>query len=133
MAIKASGDFSVKKKPLLIILDDDSSDSGRVLCSALKQKYDALHCVRFKRDEALTFSKLQKHRDVITAVFSKTKAWKGAPSNWLIHSMKKLMKSSDVFISFGSPYLLNGIQKDITKIYAYWDSDICQKAVADLF
>ena len=154
MAIKVSGDFSVKKQPLLIILDDDSSDSGRVLCSALKQKYDALHCVRFKRDEALTFSKLQKHRDVITAVFSKTKAWKGAPGNWLIHSMKKLMKSSDVFISFGSPYLLDNIRDRIgdcprftdrakrsrrigtvpvVKIYAYWDSDICQKAVADLF
>ncbi|MBI4684565.1 MAG: hypothetical protein HY755_05150 [Nitrospirae bacterium] len=152
-ALKASGDYKIKGNPLLIILTDDSDESYRTLYAELRLRYQTLRCLRFKTGEDIKLNSFYERREIIVAVFSKTRAWKGGPSNWLRESLKKLGKRARVLISFGSPYLLDEMEGDnigdcprftdraeqsrrigtvpVVKINAFWDSDIAQKAVAE--
>jgi hypothetical protein len=41
-----------------------------------------------------------------------------------------MQNRADLFVSFGSPYLLDNIKG--AKIFAYWDSDSAQRAVAGI-
>ncbi|MEK7290153.1 MAG: hypothetical protein AAB422_07530, partial [Planctomycetota bacterium] len=68
----------------------------------------------------------------IVAVFSGIRAWKGGPSPWLLKCITELKDKAEIFVSFGSPYLLDRGGNDATRIYAYWDSEAAQKAAAEI-
>ncbi len=161
-AIKISGVIKPIKQPLLVILDDDMNSNppaspfikggqmriiekgsgrradvrrewkGRVFAERLGEKFSDFRAQVYSSSSEIQES-IPSKTSVIVAVFSSIKAWKGGASPWLLQSIKKLEDRAEVFISFGSPYLLNGIRGDTTKIYAYWDSDIAQRAVAEVF
>ncbi len=105
---------------------------GRVFAERLGEKFSDFRAQVYSSSSEIQES-IPSKTSVIVAVFSSIKAWKGGASPWLLQSIKKLEDRAEVFISFGSPYLLNGIRGDTTKIYAYWDSDIAQRAVAEVF
>lgn len=131
--ISVSGNIHIKRKPLLIILNDDiADDNGRVFLKGLKRRHSSLKHLIFRTGDDIRLNSLHKDRDVIVAVFSKIKAWKGGASVWLYEALKKLEGISNIFISFGSPYLFDGLKGDAAKIYAYWDSDSAQRA-AEVF
>lgn len=119
------------EKPLLIILNDDEKAKGQILIKELKKKYSGVKCLNFKKEDSLDLNAI-KGKDAIVAVFSKIKAWKGGSSPWIFKTLKKLEKTSRVFISFGSPYLIDNLSNNCTKIYAYWDSETSQEKVAEL-
>ncbi|MBI4690842.1 MAG: hypothetical protein HY754_11360 [Nitrospirae bacterium] len=131
-AIRVSGQIKEMKRPILIVLNDDNEDKGRSLISKLRVRYHNLRYFSFKAGEEINLSEIGS-AETIAAVFSGIKAWKGGPGPWLIKCLKELENRAEIFISFGSPYLLDNIGEDKTKIYAYWDSDIAQKAAAELF
>ena len=122
--------------------DKSLCEKGRVFAEKLKEKFPDLKLQIINRS-----SKIQKltppdNAFVIVAIFSETKAWKGGPSPWLLKCIKKLEEIAEIFISFGSPYILptptplpqgEGARGRGAKIYAYWDSESAQKAVAELF
>ena len=68
----------------------------------------------------------------IVAVFSSIRAWKGGASPWLLKCIEELENKARIFVSFGSPYLIDRVGNDTARIYAYWDSDTAQKAVAEV-
>jgi hypothetical protein len=66
---------------------------------------------------------------MIVAVFSETRAWKGGASGWLTRQIARFEKCADLYISFGSPYLLGGPGR-VPRICAFWDADPAQDAMA---
>jgi beta-glucosidase-like glycosyl hydrolase len=138
-AIKIDGQIEQIEEPLLVILNDDADIKDSTLIVELRRRRHAKH-LRFKTGDEILLRNISG-RQIIVAIFSGIKAWKGGASSWLLKSLKKLEGKADVFISFGSPYILpspnplpqgEGARGRATKIYAYWDSDAAQKAVAEI-
>jgi beta-glucosidase-like glycosyl hydrolase len=132
MAIKIDGQIRQIKNPLLIILNDDMENRGKTLIDRLKLRHPNLEFLRFKAEKNVSLNNIPENRELIVAVFSSIRAWKGGASPWLLKSIKRLERRADVIISFGSPYLIDNIRGDVIKIYAYWDSGAAQKAVAEV-
>ena len=192
MSLKIDGQIGPLKKPFLIILNDAEnapspiplprweglmgrvedvslSEKGRILAERLKEKFPDLKLQILKRSSRIQKLSVPDNASVIAAIFSGIKAWKGGPSPWLLKCIKKLEDRAEIFISFGSPYMMDGIGDcprffslanppecgtDTTpfksplkkgdlggcrigtvpavKIYAWWDSEAAQKAVAEV-
>ncbi|MDO9289422.1 MAG: glycoside hydrolase family 3 N-terminal domain-containing protein [Thermodesulfovibrionales bacterium] len=180
MSIKIDGQIRPLKKPFLIILNDAKDKKGNPLISALRLSHRNLKYLRVNDGDDSRLRSIND-RELIVAVFSSIKAWKGGPSPWLLKCIKELEDKADIFISFGSPYILDAIGKrigdypgffssanplssasrprrpecgtgttpfkspltkgdlkgcrigtvPIVKVYAWWDSDSAQKAVAE--
>jgi hypothetical protein len=144
-AIKVSGEIKIKGKPFLIILSDEENPpsppftkggmggfSGNVLAEKLKGKFPDLKLQIIKRDSEIQKVIFPDNSFAIVAVFSSIRAWKGGASPWLLKCIAELKDKAEIFISFGSPYLIDGVGNNTTKIYAYWASDAAQKAVAEM-
>ena len=191
MSIRIVGQIRPLKKPFLIILNDEEnvpssiplprgeglkgrvedvslSEKGRILAEGLKEKFPDLKLQILKRSSRIQKLSVPDNASVIVAVFSSIKAWKGGPSPWLLKCIKELEGKAGIFISFGSPYILDRIGDcprftdrakrsprtchcerseaistavrgrprirtvPSVKIYAWWDSDSAQKAVAEV-
>ncbi|MEW6214198.1 MAG: glycoside hydrolase family 3 N-terminal domain-containing protein, partial [Nitrospirota bacterium] len=133
-AINIKGEMKPMKKPFLILLNDDEAEKGGILINVLKSRYPNLRYISFCSQMPVIGSQFRDKigSQIIVAVFSRIKAWKGETAPWLKRAIKELEERAKIFVSFGSPYLFDGIKNDITKIYAYWDSETVQKAVAEL-
>jgi hypothetical protein len=127
-AIRLTGDFRIKGDLFLVILNDDEQSRGIVLARALKEKIPSVKIRIIRKGAEVEKIKISDKAYVVVAVFSETKAWKGGASNWLFKQMSWLQNRADLFVSFGSPYLLDNITG--AKIFSYWDSESAQKAVA---
>ncbi len=132
MSIKIDGQIRLMKNPVLIILNDDRDDKGKTLIDRLKLRHPNLEFLRFKAEKNVSLNNIPENRELIVAVFSGITAWKGGASPWLLKCITELKDKAEIFISFGSPYLIDGVGNDATRIYAYWASDTAQKAVAEM-
>ncbi|MBI5847296.1 MAG: hypothetical protein HZB31_04995 [Nitrospirae bacterium] len=130
-ALTASRRVSIKGTPLLVILNDDEDDKGMVFADHLKKQFPEMRIFRLKSGiDCKTFKKRQDEF-LIVAIFSETKAWKGGASSWLFDAIRSFSPGADLFISFGSPYLLEEVGKTPC-LYAYGDAGQPQEAVAGL-
>lgn len=132
MAIKIDGQLKPLRNPLLIILSDDANEKGMTLYTVLKSRYRSLKYLHFRQGEDLKSGGVMRGRELIVAVFSSIRAWKGGASPWLLKCIMDLKEKAEIFVSFGSPYIIDNIRGDVIYIYAYWDSDTAQKAVAEV-
>jgi beta-glucosidase-like glycosyl hydrolase len=130
-AIKISGNIKVKGTPFIVILSDDKNEKGKVFIQRLKEDFPDLRSRILNRDSLFQKVSLPDNAFVIVSIFSATKAWKGGPGRWLYEKISSLKDSADLFISFGSPYLLENI-KNVAKIIVFWASDSAQDATAQL-
>lgn len=123
----------------VLILDDDSLSRGKDFIQTIQVKYPEVESVYIdpmnlnsERDKVL--DKI-RGRSVILGIFSKISAWKGRSGitrelyNFLEDVL--MVSGSSIVISFGCPYILNGLKAD-TLISAYWDSILAQKEIAKL-
>ncbi|MBM4135550.1 MAG: glycoside hydrolase family 3 protein [Nitrospira sp.] len=134
-AINLKGEIRPIKKPSLIVLNDEEEEKGSVFIEELLFKKPELRYLSLKRQMKGIDSQLRNNtigKDIIVAVFSKIKAWKGGVTPWIEDTMKELGERTRIAISFGSPHILDSLKDDIIKIYAYWDSEVAQKTVAEL-
>ena len=144
-AIKVSGEIKIKGKPFLIVLSDEEKPpsppftkggmggfSGNVLAEKLKGKFPDLKLQIIKHDSEIQKVIFPDNSFAIVAVFSSIRAWKGGASPWLLKCIEELENKARIFVSFGSPYLIDRVGNDTARIYAYWDSDTAQKAVAEV-
>ena len=132
MAIKIDGRLKPLRNPLLIILNDDIGQKGNALYAELKSCYSSLKYLHFGQGEDLKSGGVLRGRELIVAVFSSIRAWKGGASPWLLKCITELKGKAEIFVSFGSPYLIDRVGNNTTKIYAYWASEAAQKAVAEV-
>ncbi len=128
-SIIPGGRFVFRKTPFLVILNDEDEDKGKALIMGLRRgikgmKYRIIS--RKSKDKGLL---LPEDVPIIAAIFSETKGWKGGAGSWLYEALSLLKERAELLISFGSPYLMNGINST-AKIPAFWDADSAQEAVA---
>ncbi|MFZ3123454.1 MAG: glycoside hydrolase family 3 N-terminal domain-containing protein [Thermodesulfovibrionales bacterium] len=144
-AIKVSGEIKIKGEPYLVVLSDEENPPlppftkggmggflGNVLAEKLKGKFPDLKLQIIKHDSEIQKVIFPDNSFAIVAVFSGIRAWKGGPSPWLLKCITELKDKAKIFVSFGSPYLLDRVGNDTARIYAYWDSEAAQKAVAEV-
>jgi hypothetical protein len=128
-SIISSGRFVLRKTPFLLILNDEDEDKGNTLIRNLRKGMRGMKYRIVSRTSTDKKIFLPEDIPIIVAIFSETKGWKGGAGNWLYEALSQLEKRSELVISFGSPYLLDGI-KGPAKISAFWDADSAQEAVA---
>ncbi|MDA8077832.1 MAG: hypothetical protein M0Z79_02725 [Nitrospiraceae bacterium] len=129
-SISATGLRSLRR-PFLVILNDDKEDRGGVLIKRLRKDIPGLGHLALNQGEEMNGCTPPQGADVVVAVFSETRGWKGGASAWLFRAMAGLDYRNSVFVSFGSPYILDPIKK-AAKVFAYWHSGTAQEAVADI-
>ena len=124
-ALRLHGRLAPLKRPTLVVLSDEGK-MGETLADGLGLEARTIHSSEelagFKRPEG----------DVILAVFSSIRAYKGGASRWLQDARDKL--KPDICMAFGPPALLEGIDMKVTKvrITAWWDGAPAQKAAAEV-
>ncbi|MBI5187606.1 MAG: hypothetical protein HZA07_00815 [Nitrospirae bacterium] len=106
-----------------------SEQKGRRFVETLREKFIGLNYLIIHRGSEIPWDTIPRGMGIIVAVFSEIRAWKGGASPWLLRQIKCLSDRAVLFISFGSPYLLEGLTP---KILAYWDSEPAQESVASL-
>jgi hypothetical protein len=123
-----SGSLRIDGRPLFVILNDEEDERGDVLARRLRKGLRGLTITRINRSSGEAALNLPKDARIIVAIFSETRGWKGGSSDWLYKALSGLAGKADIFISFGSPYLLDGIKG--ARLFAYWDCSYSQEAVA---
>ncbi len=126
-AIREEGPKKDLRRPHVIVLSDDG-DKGRPFVSELTKRYNGLQytCLTDGAPRALPAG----GQDLVVAVFSDTRAWKGGTAPWVKHVLGSIGDRADFAISFGRVHLLNKIGPGVRKIYAWWDSEEAQSEVA---
>ncbi len=129
-SLTSSGSLRFDGRPLLVILNDEEDQRGDILARRLRKGLRGLTITRINRSSGEAALNLPEDARVIVAIFSETRGWKGGASDWLYKALSGLAGKADIFISFGSPYLLDGIKG--ARLFAYWDCSSSQEAVARL-
>jgi beta-glucosidase-like glycosyl hydrolase len=131
MAITVEGQNRGKlKEPFVLLLNDEPIEKGDVFLNAMRHAYPRVtHCTIFPEDD-IPLSAFPEHFDLIVCVFSQVGAWKGTHAVWLRKTIQGLAGRARIFISFGNPYVIKGLE-NVTKIFAFWASESAQKAVAE--
>lgn len=128
-ALTMSGRFVVGDRPCLVILNDEADERGILLARMLRKELRGLKIVRANRSSQKAILTLPENSQIIVAIFSETRGWKGGAGDWLYKELDRFAEKADILISFGSPYLLDGIE-GVARLFAYWDSPSAQEAVA---
>ncbi len=115
--------------PFLIILNDEMTEKGEHLIRALKDRYPEIKSRSIHSTGGIPWSEIPKDHELIVCVFSSVKACKGKAA-WLHETIGTLEGRANIFLSFGNPYVIRYLRAEI-KIYAYWDSEAAQIAVAE--
>jgi hypothetical protein len=124
LAIRIEGPPMKVQYPFTIVLSDETDETGSTFLSILGGE-----CLLPRRGEEIAPEKIPAGHDVIVAVFSSVRAWKGGTSPWLRECLQEVEHLADVFISFGNPHILDGVRKGATKIYAHWSAPCVQKSM----
>ena len=133
-AVRLTNDFLIRGDLFLIILNDDEQRKGLALARELKKNVPSLKTRILRQGEDIRQLKVPDTSFVVAAVFSETKAWKGGASSWLYQQIAVIKNRAGLLVSFGSPYLFTQVKGRLNaaKIFAFWDSDPAQRAVAKI-
>ncbi len=126
-AVSVTGRCRCTGSPLVVILNDEAEEKGGDFVRALKEQYPVNRVVRLMRGHRLPTVRKRPEECLILAVFSDTRAWKGGASSWLRRQILRRRTDADILISFGSPYLLKGLES-VPLIRAYGDASEVQNA-----
>ncbi|HAM49794.1 MAG TPA: hypothetical protein DCP92_03550 [Nitrospiraceae bacterium] len=122
---------SAIKKPFLIILNEDRIEKKLSFIDELRKSYPDIRSRMLFPEEDISWEGIPQNSELIVAIFSVVKAWKGGASQWLEKSIHALDRKAKVFVAFGNPFTLRDVHEGVIKIFAYWDSEIAQEAAAE--
>lgn len=126
LAIKVEGSLGRMANPHIVVLDD-TGDKGAEFIAAMLEIWPAAIEHVYTGEGELT---LPPDSDVIAAIFSPVRAWKGGASGWIERELAALGDRARAVVSFGSPYILDAAPSHTARICAYWDHISAQKAAA---
>jgi hypothetical protein len=130
-AITVEGQVRGKiNKPFVLLVSDEQGEKGDVFMNAMRQAHPGLISRSIFPEDDIPLSALPADCDLIVCVFSQAKAWKGTHSAWLRKTIQSMADRARLFISFGNPYVIKGLEH-APRAYAFWDSDSAQKAVGE--
>jgi beta-glucosidase-like glycosyl hydrolase len=127
-AISVTGRCRIKGIPLVVILNDEEEEKGGTFIRSMGKSFPGTRAIALRPRSHRTTIRKGPGEFMVIAIFSETKAWKGGASAWLHKQAAMLRQNADLYVSFGSPYLLNNLGK-VPRICAFWDTDQAQEAV----
>lgn len=130
-AIRIPGGVTLRKDICVVLLNDEEEKRGEVFVRRLKEKARKIHLIAVNRGTAEQDIAVPGGASCLVCIFSATRAWKGGPGDWLPKKIAVLENRADLFISFGSPYLLEPVDAG-KRMRVYWDADAAQEAAAKL-
>ncbi len=131
MAVTVEGERRTElSKPFLLILKEDKQEKGSFFIQAMKKSFPDFGHMAIVQGDEIPWSQIPKDCDLLVAVFSQIRAWKGRTGAWLPNVIGALGEKTGTFISFGNPYVLRNVS-GAPRIFAYWDARPAQKAVAE--
>ena len=127
-AISVTGKCRIRGVPRIVILNDEEEAKGGTFTRSMAKCFPGTRTITLRPGPHRTAIRKGPDEFMIIAIFSETKAWKGGASAWLHRQAAMLRQDADLYISFGSPYLLDSLGK-VPWICAFWDIDQAQEAV----
>jgi len=127
-AISITGRCRIRGAPLIVILNDEEEEKGGAFIRSMGKYFPGTRTFMLRPGFRQPTIRKGPDECMVIAIFSETKAWKGGASGWLQHQAAMFRKSADLYISFGSPYLLNNLGR-VPRICAFWDADQAQDAL----
>jgi hypothetical protein len=131
MAVTVEGQEKGKlKEPFVLLVNDEQMEEGDVFLNALRHAYPGLAHSAISPEDDIPLSAFPEKCDLIVCVFSHVGAWKGTHAVWLRRTIQSLAGRARLFISFGNPYVIKGLE-NVTKMFAFWAAESAQKAVIE--
>ena len=127
-AVSSAGRWRIAGSPLLIILNDEEEEKGGALIRSMQTQFPGTRVFRLSPASGSPRIRKRTGESMIVAIFSETRAWKGGTGRWLDRQISRFRHEADLYISFGSPYLLDGLGQ-APRICAFWDADHLQEAM----
>jgi len=124
-AVAVTGRCRIKGGPLVVVLNDEDEEKGDPFIRSMQKYFPGTRAVKVRPGSPLPKIRTGPDASVIVAVFSETRAWKGGASGWLQRQTAICRKYADLYISFGSPYLLDHLGK-VPRVCAFWDAEQAQ-------
>ena len=121
-ALRLHGRLEPLERPTLVVVSDEGK-TGKTFAREFGLEARTIHS-----EEALAAFK-RPPGQVILAVFSSIRAYKGGAGRWLHEAQRKL--KPDVCIAFGPPALHEGTSAKV-RVTAWWDGKPAQKAAAEV-
>lgn len=125
-SIMFEGDLKTIRNPFMILLTDEPIEKSRFLINWFKDLYGEGN-ILILTDQQIPWHKVPEGKDIIVTVFSDVEAWKINKYKYFKELFNKIYKKVDLFLSFGNPYILQGV--NIPVIFAYSTSEEAQIAV----
>ncbi len=127
-AISVSGGCRIREQPLVIVLNDEDQETGETFIRSMRKHFPGTRAVRCSPGSPVPKIRKDSATSVIVAIFSETRAWKGGASGWLMKQAAKYRQEADLYISFGSPFLLDHLGT-VPRACVFWDADQAQDAL----
>ena len=125
-AISVTGRCRIRRgEPLVVVLNDEDEEKGEIFIRSMEKYFPGTRAVRVRPGSPVPKIRKGPDASVIVVIFSETRAWKGGASGWLQKQAAICGKDADLYISFGSPYLLDHLGK-VPRVRAFWDADQAQ-------
>lgn len=129
MAIKIQGNKEWKiENPFVLILDEDATARSHYFIDVMGDRFPNVKYRVISEETKFPRLLIPQDRDIIVAIYSSVRA-RTRKTGWLRSTLQSLKDKAGIFVSFGNPYVLKNLP-NVTKIYAHWDSELAQEAVA---
>jgi beta-glucosidase-like glycosyl hydrolase len=130
-AIRVEGHLTPIKNPFVLLLSDDEIE-GSLFVDSLRVRFPSLDYKCLVGPTIGMKELVPNGTDLIVAVYSKVKAFKGGPAPWIKEALMALDGRAGAVVSFGSPYILDTIGSNTFKIFAWWDKQAAQLAAVNI-
>jgi beta-glucosidase-like glycosyl hydrolase len=130
-AIRTEGQPMPIKKPFVLLLSDDEMQ-GSPFVDSLRARFPSLdyRCLTGPTNGIKEL--VPGGTDLIVAVYSKIRAFKGGTAPWMKEALIALNGRASAVVSFGSPYIFDILSGNTSKIFAWWDSQAAQLAAVNI-
>jgi beta-glucosidase-like glycosyl hydrolase len=131
-SILVEGQRRPLNNPFVLILSDDELD-GTPFVENLRERFPSVKekCITGPSNGIEQL--VPAESDLIVAVYSKIRAYKGGHAQWIKEALSVLDSRASAVVSFGSPYILEIPNGKNLKIFAWWDNHAAQLEVANIF
>lgn len=124
-AIRFDGSLKTIENPYMIVFTDEPPERTRYFVDWFGRNYGGRYLVL--RDIQVPWHMVPEGSSIIVSVFSDVGAWRVSRYRYFNELFNNIYKKVEVFISFGNPYILRGIDSPI--IFTYSTSRESQAAM----
>jgi beta-glucosidase-like glycosyl hydrolase len=127
LSLKVEGQPRPVHNPFVITVSDEARHKGEEFCEAI----GANGSRNITPESSCRPPVIPEGADVVVAVFSEPKAWKGGTVKWIRKRVRELTGTAETFVAFGNPYTVGELGEEHIRAYAFWTAPEAQRAMAE--